>query len=156
MFAWVVNDLQLPYDLIHSVESHTSNSIRFAFSPEVTCNCKMTWVRGWSKSERCYFSVTQNVFGVGLVVPKGWIGMCQTISTAMKDSYMVPTVFSLSRSNAVKYGYPNVSTLWVHNLVSSCWKQLLTASSDSCIICYPCEDTSMNACALRICSIFST
>ena len=33
-----------------------------------------------------------------------------TISTAMKDSHAVLTVFSLSTSHTVKNGYPDVST----------------------------------------------
>ena len=41
------------------VELHMHIQQDFAFSPEVTYNHKMTQVRGWSKSDRCYFSVTQ-------------------------------------------------------------------------------------------------
>ena len=43
----------------------------FVFSPEITCNRKMTRVRRRSVSKRYFLSAIQNVFGEGLVVPEG-------------------------------------------------------------------------------------
>ena len=56
-----------------SIQSNRTRPIlqHFVFSPEVTCNRRNDASAKMSVPENTIFSTTQNVFGIGLVVPEG-------------------------------------------------------------------------------------